>query len=138
LTPFLLLGCGGTSVRHIEDDTASGGSSGSAASGGSAGNPAKKSLCVPLEQALERAQACSTDTDCGKFVDEWPCSPPDAVPPLVNVDSDLGEIRSAFSQALEGDCEIVVGACTTCYVEQPECIDAKCSWHYVNCGPPPN
>jgi hypothetical protein len=134
-----VLACGGTSVRHGDDDAARGGSSGSAASGGSAGSVAVSPLvCISLEESLGRAQACSVDAECGKFVVGWPCSRDDAVRPLVNVNAELGLLEANLLHAPEAGCEVLTSACTTCYVEQPGCIDSKCSWHYVNCGPPPN
>ena len=146
LASFLLLACGGSSVRYLENDAtggsgaASGGSlasGGSVASGGSAGSGTGHPLdCVALALALERAKACMVDADCGKLVDAWPCDRPDAVPPMVGIYADLEELEHLLVDAPLVECSLPYDVCTTCYVEEPQCVEQKCAWRWVNCGPP--
>jgi hypothetical protein len=153
---LLAAACGGTSVRHVDDEegsqggragagvdstnAASGGFAGGTADGGTGGMRAHPTPapCAILESALTFAKRCTADEDCGQLVQGWPCALPDGLPPVVNLDADVSDLLDLVALAeSRGECPVVTYGCNNCIVEGYGCFAGTCDWRSVDCGPPP-
>ena len=121
-----------------------GGALGTGGAGTGGAHPEDGSACAALGIAVERARVCTSDAECNTPVLPWPaCVPGDRRnprnPPLINGNADLSAIRSAFDQLSRSgeSCELVSLLCLKCTVDREACVQGKCGYSYVNCGPPP-
>jgi len=155
VTPVALLfavACGGSSVRRVGDDDASGGSTNETANGGAgvaSGGGAgmfphpTPSACAVLQSALSDAKRCRTDDDCGQILENWTCPPGSLTgitpkPPVVNLGADARDLESLMLQASRiGDCPLLDYACNDCVVDGFGCFEGQCDWRVFDCGPPP-